>query len=95
MTKNKMPGIYVSDSIVFHMTNSNYSAANTYDWRFYYNVRNWLWFKRLHYGSLRYFFDLLKTLIKTFKLPKGYKMVNLKGCIGNLLKFPKIEYPEV
>jgi GT2 family glycosyltransferase len=49
ITKNGFIGLYVKDSIVIHKTKTNYSARSVYDWRFYYNVRNWLWIYKLHY----------------------------------------------
>ncbi|MEO2068223.1 MAG: glycosyltransferase family 2 protein, partial [Desulfurobacteriaceae bacterium] len=49
ITKSGFLGLYVRDSIAIHKTKTNYSATTVYDWRFYYNVRNWLWIYRLHY----------------------------------------------
>lgn len=94
ITKNKMFGIYVKDSIVVHKTQSNYSASDTYNWRFYYNVRNWLWFTRLHRKKTRYWYELIKTIIATYKVPKEYKIINLKACIDSMIKLPKVEFPE-
>lgn len=94
ITKNKMLGLYVSDSVVIHKTASNYSSKGVYDWRFYYYTRNWLWFKRLHRKKTRYFYELIRTIFSTYKIPKRYKLVNLKACLDSLFKLPKVEFPE-
>ena len=91
ITKNNLLGFYVKDSIVIHKTKENYSASNVYDWRYYYNVRNWLWVYKLHYKK-RYFPNLLRKCLSIFKTPQKFWLTNLKACVDSLLKTPKIEY---
>jgi len=91
ITKNGFLGFYVKDSIVIHKTKTNYSASQVYDWRFYYNVRNWLWIYRLHYKK-RYLFYLLRSVLLTFLLPPRFWYINIKAIIDSFFKEPKIEY---
>ncbi len=91
VTKNGLLGLYVKDSIVFHKTKTNYSASEVYDWRFYYNIRNWLWIYKLHYRR-RYLFYLFRKLLLTPKLPLGLWYSNIKACIDSLIKTPKVEH---
>jgi GT2 family glycosyltransferase len=90
ITRNNFLGFYVKDSIVYHKTKSNYSASGVYDWRFYYNVRNWLWIYKMHYKR-RYIRELLKRVLYTVKLPIKVWHVNLKAIIDSLIKKPKID----
>jgi GT2 family glycosyltransferase len=91
ITKKGFLGLYVKDSIVTHKTRTNYSPAQVYDWRFYYNVRNWLWVYRLHYQK-KYFIHLLRTILLTFRLPFQVWPTNIKAAIDSFVKKPKIEY---
>jgi len=91
ITKNGFFGLYVKDSIVIHKTKSNYSSSGVYDWRFYYNVRNWLWIYKLHYKN-RYIYLLLKTILLTPKLPLKVWHVNIKASIDSFIKKPKVDY---
>jgi hypothetical protein len=93
ITKNGFAGLYANDSIVVHKTKSNYSSSGVYDWRFYYNVRNWLWIYKLHYKN-RYIYFLLKTILLTPKLPLKVWHVNIKASIDSFIKKPKMDYCE-
>ncbi len=90
ITKNNFLGLYVKDSIVIHKTKTNYSPNGIYDWRFYYNVRNWLWIYKLHYKK-KYIFELIKNILLTPRLPFKVWHTNLKASIDSLIKTPKIE----
>jgi rhamnopyranosyl-N-acetylglucosaminyl-diphospho-decaprenol beta-1,3/1,4-galactofuranosyltransferase len=83
ITKNGFLGFYVKESIVIHKTKTNYHPANVYDWRYYYNIRNWLiiWKK---YDKKRYIYNLVKNLTKTLVLPPSLWLVNLKACIASI-----------
>jgi rhamnopyranosyl-N-acetylglucosaminyl-diphospho-decaprenol beta-1,3/1,4-galactofuranosyltransferase len=83
ITKNGFLGFYVKDSITIHKTKTNYFPANVYDWRYYYNIRNWLiiWKK---YDKKRYIYNLVKNLTKTLVLPPSLWLVNLKACISSI-----------
>jgi GT2 family glycosyltransferase len=91
ITKNDFLGLYVKESVVLHKTKTNYSAVKVYDWRFYYNVRNWLWIYKLHYRK-KYVFYLLKRILLTPKLPLKVWNINIKACIDSFIKKPKLEY---
>jgi GT2 family glycosyltransferase len=91
ITKNGFLGLYVKESIVFHKTNTNYSAAGVYDWRFYYNIRNWLWIYKLHYKK-KYIFYLLRRFLLTPTLPLKVWHINIKASIDSFIKTPKMEY---
>lgn len=90
IAKNGYLGVYVKDSVVFHKTKTNYSASETYDWRFYYNIRNWLWIYKLHYKK-KYPFYLLIKLLLTTKLPLKIWYLNIKACIDSFIKTPKVK----
>jgi GT2 family glycosyltransferase len=83
ITRNGFLGFYVKDSITIHKTKTNYSPANVYDWKYYYNIRNWLiiWKK---YDKKRYIYNLVKNLTKTLVLPPSLWFVNLKACIVSI-----------
>jgi len=89
ITKNGFVGLYVAESFVTHKTKTNYSATKMYDWRFYYNVRNWLWIYKLH-DRRKYVFHLLKRILLTPKLPLKVWHINIKACIGSFIKNPKL-----
>ena len=89
ITKNNFLGFYVKDSIVIHKTKENHSASNVYDWRYYYNVRNWLWIYKLHYKKF-----LFWKLLKLPKIPMRIWRMNIKACIDSIVRTPKIEYCE-
>jgi GT2 family glycosyltransferase len=91
ITKNGFIGLYVKDSIVIHKTKTNYSARSVYDWRFYYNVRNWLWIYKLHYKK-KYIVYLLRRLLLTPMLPIKMWHINIKACIDSFIQNPKVEY---
>ncbi len=91
ITRKGFLGLYVKDSIVVHKTRTNYSADGVYDWRFYYNVRNWLWIHKF-YNKHRYPLYLFRAIISTFKLPQEVRYINIKACIDSLIKSPKIEH---
>ncbi len=91
ITKHGFLGLYVKESIVIHKTKTNYSASGVYDWRFYYNVRNWLWVYKLHYKKM-YIFHLLRKLLLTPALPLKVWHINIKACIDSFIKTPRVEY---
>lgn len=91
ITNSGYVGLYVKDSIVVHKTKTNYFSEGIYDWRFYYNVRNFLWTYKLH-DKKKYFFYFLYHILMTFKTPFSFKLVNLRACLASLFKTPKIEF---
>jgi len=91
ITKSGYLGVYVKDSNVIHKTKLNYSSFESYDRRFYYNVRNGLWIYKLHYKN-KYFYHFLKRILSTPKLPLKVWHLNLKACIDSFIKNPKIYY---
>jgi len=91
ITKKGFVGLYTNDSIVVHKTKANYPASQVYDWRFYYNVRNWLWIYKLHYKN-RYIYLLLKTILLTLKLPLKVWYINIKASIDSFIKKPTMGY---
>jgi rhamnopyranosyl-N-acetylglucosaminyl-diphospho-decaprenol beta-1,3/1,4-galactofuranosyltransferase len=90
ITRNGFLGLYVKDSIVIHKTKENYSVSNVYDWRFYYNVRNWLWIYKLHYKE-KYIPYLLKRLLLTPKLPLKVWYTSIKASVDSFIRTPKFE----
>lgn len=64
ITKNGFMGLYAKESLVLHKTKTNYSAVEVHDWRYYYNVRNWLWIYKLYYPK-KYIFYLIRRLLLT------------------------------
>jgi rhamnopyranosyl-N-acetylglucosaminyl-diphospho-decaprenol beta-1,3/1,4-galactofuranosyltransferase len=91
IAKNGFVGLYVKDSIVIHKTKTNYSANEIYDWRFYYNVRNWLWIHKIH-NRRKYISSLLKNIFRTFSLPLKVWRLNIKACADSFFTNPKIDF---
>ena len=91
ITKHGFLGFYVKDSIVIHKTKTNYSSKDVYDWRFYYNVRNWLWIYKKYYKQ-KFIFYFFKQIFLTLKLPKRFWLINLKACMESLVKSPHVVY---
>jgi len=91
IAKNGFVGLYVKDSIVIHKTKTNYSANEIYDWRFYYNVRNWLWIHKIH-NRRKYISSLLKNIFMTFSLPLKVWRLNIKACADSFFVNPKIDF---
>jgi GT2 family glycosyltransferase len=91
ITKSGFLGLYVKDSVAIHKTKNNYSASTTYDWRFYYYVRNNLWLFKLH-NKKRYIINLLNSFLQISSIPKKFWYRLIKASIVSLIKNPKVEY---
>jgi GT2 family glycosyltransferase len=91
ITKKGFLGLLAKNSVVIHKTSKNYSAGTTYDKRFYYNIRNWLWIYKIHFRN-KYFLHFLKNLLTTYRLPRKLWFHNIRACFDSLFKSPKIEF---
>jgi|YelNatPaOPRAMG01_1025707.scaffolds.fasta_scaffold27164_3 GT2 family glycosyltransferase len=93
ITEKGLLGLYVCESIVIHKTKTNYTANRIYDWRFYFNTRNFLWTYKLH-DKIKYFYYIAKTFKDMFKSPLRVWPDTLRAIFVSLVTTPSIEYLE-
>lgn len=108
IVKSGFIGLYVDNSIVIHKTQNNYAPdlktapVNT-AWKFYYQIRNTLFYKRINkkkkgiafvISSLNYYRKCVRKLRKRPKAERDvFRKYLWKGCMAGLKFNPSIEYP--